>query len=716
MTLRSQIVTLIVLPFVAMLAIGGLKVSSDLDRLRSADKTETVTQDSVSLLKVVHQLQIERGISAVFLTTKTSDAQAELSKRRAQTDSAIGAVPETARALLQPIAGLGALRDQITSHNIAARDMGGQYTRLIADILEPVSDQLLHQDSAVLAQLGAGLVNFSYAKESSGQQRAVGSAGFGQKTFSLPLFRWFTRTDAIENQLLDIANITFRGHFAALDLRAGLAPTGLPEIRRQVLETGPGAPAPDVESKDWFDRATRWVDSLHVVETRVADKMVDLAAADAANARQDLIITLGAVVVSLVLSGIIGVRLILAFTRQFGALQRDLDKLAQKDFDFEPAFIDSKTEVGELSRSMEVTRATLAEAEDKLLRIEESRIADRGAVIGKLDEHFARLARRDLDCALTETFPEEYEQLRASFNTTVDNLKEVMQQVIASSGSIHNGATEVSQSSEQLSNRTESQASALEETAAALEEMNESVKSAAHNARDVEHTMNETRQKAEASGEVVQNAVSAMTEIESSSKKISQIISLIDDIAFQTNLLALNAGVEAARAGESGKGFAVVASEVRGLAQRSADAATEIKSLITDSSGHVERGVALVAETGGALAEIVQQVGAIADGVSNIAKAAEEQSSGLNEINAGVTELDRVTQSNAAMAEEATAAGHLLHSDVRKLSEIVSQFSLGAETRLSAEFSAPAQSGTGWDDLAPGDEEGLAGPDLRLSA
>ncbi|KIC35150.1 methyl-accepting chemotaxis protein, partial [Leisingera sp. ANG-M7] len=242
-----------------------------------------------------------------------------------------------------------------------------------------------------------------------------------------------------------------------------------------------------------------------------------------------------------------------------------------------------------------------------------------------------------------------------------------VEQVIAAAASIRNGASEISQASDDLSHRTESQAATLEQTAAALDELTASVKSAAEGARSVEATMEDAKQEARNSGEVVQSAVSAMTEIEESSNKISQIISVIDDIAFQTNLLALNAGVEAARAGEAGRGFAVVASEVRALAQRSSDAAMEIKTLISDSSGQVARGVDLVGKAGDALQSIVSQVTHISQLVSGIAEGAAEQSTGLNEINTGVTQLDQVTQQNAAMVEEATAAGHMLKTDAGKL-------------------------------------------------
>ena len=674
MSLRAQILALIAVPFLALAAIGGLKAAADWERFQNAKVTQASTKSSVSLMELIHHLQVERGLSAAFLSSSGNSASSDLNDARAKVDAAVQNVTEAAGSSLQHLSGLAGLRQAVSGHGLEPGQMGSRYSTMIGALLRDASEQLLHQHDARLAQFGAGLVSLAYAKEAAGQQRAAGAAGFSLGGFNLKLYRWFTRTGAVENQLLDIAGLAFGQSLAGLDLRAGLAPAGLPGIRSEVLDAGPGTPAPDYAAKEWFGKATQWVGSLRDAEMTVTDQMIAISASEAAQARQALIVTLAAVAGSLIVSGAIGLRLITAFTRQFGALQADLNRLARKEFGFEPAHLDSKAEIGKLSRAMEKTRKALADADEKLANIEASRIADRGAVVGTLDDHLARLSNRDLDCTIDEAFPEEYEQLRQSFNTTVATLKETIEQVIAAAGSIHNGATEISTASDDLSSRTESQAATLEETAAALEQLTASVKSSADGARGVEQTMQEARSEAEASGAVVRNAVTAMNEIEQSSVKISQIISVIDDIAFQTNLLALNAGVEAARAGEAGKGFAVVASEVRALAQRSADAATEIKALIGDSSKHVKQGVDLVGETGEALTSIVGRVNDISQLVSSIAEGAAEQSTGLTEINTGVGQLDQVTQQNAAMVEEATAAGHMLHSDAGKLAELMAQF------------------------------------------
>ena len=242
---------------------------------------------------------------------------------------------------------------------------------------------------------------------------------------------------------------------------------------------------------------------------------------------------------------------------------------------------------------------------------------------------------------------------------------------------VRSGAEEITQASDDLSRRTEQQAASLEETAAALDQITATVRHTAEGASEARNTVSAAKADAERSGAVVREAVQAMGGIETSSKQIGHIIGVIDEIAFQTNLLALNAGVEAARAGDAGRGFAVVATEVRALAQRSAEAAKEIKALISASGQQVEAGVKLVGETGKALERIVAQVAQLNRLVADIAASAQEQATGLHEVNTAVNQMDQVTQQNAAMVEESTAASHGLSGEAKELARLVGQFNLG---------------------------------------
>ena len=287
------------------------------------------------------------------------------------------------------------------------------------------------------------------------------------------------------------------------------------------------------------------------------------------------------------------------------------------------------------------------------------------------------LAAGDLTREISQPFIASFERLREDYNSVLDKMRQALGTVAQNAKTIAASSNEVKSASSDLSKRTEQQAASVEQTAAALEEITTTVADSSHRAEDAGKLVARTRENAEASGEVVRKAISAMGEIENSSREISNIIGVIDDIAFQTNLLALNAGVEAARAGDAGKGFAVVAQEVRELAQRSAKAAKEIKALINTSGEQVRNGVQLVGSTGTALQEIVSQVQQINTNVLAIVEASKEQSIGLKEISQAVNIMDQSTQQNAAMVEETNAASHSLAAEAEALFNLIGQFDLG---------------------------------------
>jgi methyl-accepting chemotaxis protein len=289
------------------------------------------------------------------------------------------------------------------------------------------------------------------------------------------------------------------------------------------------------------------------------------------------------------------------------------------------------------------------------------------------------LADGDLTQNMDGNFLGEFGVLRDAVKASMENLRNMVGQIRTSGGEISSGAAEIAQGNSDLSQRTEEQASSLEETASSMEQLTGTVKQNADNADQANQLALGAREQATKGGEVVGKAVAAMAEINSSSKKIADIIGVIDEIAFQTNLLALNAAVEAARAGEQGRGFAVVAGEVRNLAQRSAAAAKEIKSLINDSVEKVDDGTRLVDESGKTLNEIVISVKKVSDIIAEIAAASQEQSSGIDQVNKAVMQMDEVTQQNAALVEEAAAASESVDEQARNLSELMEFFKLGDE-------------------------------------
>ncbi|PWE51323.1 hypothetical protein DEM26_05420 [Thioclava sp. NG1] len=304
-------------------------------------------------------------------------------------------------------------------------------------------------------------------------------------------------------------------------------------------------------------------------------------------------------------------------------------------------------------------------------------------IVETLKSALAGLSAGDLMAEITAEFEGDSKTLRDDFNSAIGDLRDAMRKVLDNAGSIRTEARQISSNSDDMARRTERQAATLEETAAALNEITASVEAAAQAAGRANDLVETARRSAEESGQVVSEAVQAMSEIEQSSEQISRITSVIDEIAFQTNLLALNAGVEAARAGEAGRGFAVVASEVRALAQRSSDAAREIAELIANSSAQVKRGVGLVGQAGDALGGIQSSVSDLLAYVADSANATQEQSAGLTEINSAVTQLDQVTQHNAAMFEEALAASQVLEREAVELGEAMGQFKLGEASGAS---------------------------------
>ncbi|KTW09853.1 globin-coupled sensor protein [Sphingomonas sanguinis] len=332
-----------------------------------------------------------------------------------------------------------------------------------------------------------------------------------------------------------------------------------------------------------------------------------------------------------------------------------------------------------------LVKASLIDMDIALAAYFDAEQAGRRAVIERCGAVFERMAKGDLTASL-DGLPAEYQALADSFEAMRAQMCATLGVVTSSGVQIRTGSGDISEASDDLSDRTRQQAAALEETAAAMQQITGTVRQTAEGASSANRIVGEVRHEAEESGDIVRRAVEAMGQIERSSSEISEIITVIDGISFQTNLLALNAGVEAARAGEAGKGFAVVASEVRALAQRSAEAAKDVKTRIMASSTQVGSGVALVNEAGAALGRIIGRIGEISVLVSQIADSAAQQAIGLQEVNTAVSEMDVVTQRNAAMVEQVTDSARNLAHEAETLAHEVARFQL-AET--SGDFHNP---------------------------
>ncbi|MBP1807063.1 methyl-accepting chemotaxis protein [Rubellimicrobium aerolatum] len=381
---------------------------------------------------------------------------------------------------------------------------------------------------------------------------------------------------------------------------------------------------------------------------------------------------------------VVGWGLIRSIAAPIRAMTDSMHALSQGDFDVTVPGAERADEIGRMAAAVEVFRAASrervrlqseVEAQGREAEARAERVQrDSEAAARVFSEALTRFKSGDLTAEIATEVPASYEPIKRDLNAGLAQVREALDAAKAGTSGIRLMSGEIASAAEDLSRRTESQAASLEETAAAVEEITATVKAAAESAARARVVVSDARQDAGQAGQVVREAVGAMTAIKASSQEIEQIIGVIDEIAFQTNLLALNAGVEAARAGEAGRGFAVVATEVRALAQRSAEAARQIKDLIGTSATNVTQGVGLVGRTVEALARIVEGVTRVSELVDGIAASASEQSDGLTQVNVAVAQMDRITQQNAAMVEESTAAARDLAHQIEQVASQIERF------------------------------------------
>ena len=631
---RYKILLLVLVPLLGLIyfAIGGI-----LDRSRTAGQMAAIQKLSglaVATSALVHEAQKERGMTAGFLGSSGKQFQAELPAQRSATDRKVGELrgflqgfdaaaygSQFAGALTAALAQLDQLegmRRGVSGLSVAAGDAVGHYTALNGAFLDVIAHIANLAADGQVARAITAYISFLRGKEAAGIERATLTNTFARDQFEPGMFNRFSAVVAEQEVLSRMFRILASDsakRYAGEKLR-GRAVEEVARMRKVAFERA-SAGKFEIAPGYWFRTQTEKIDLLKEVEDRLSGELGALAGGLGAAAQRERLLF---IVVAVALVG--------------GALGA--------------ATLMARSVTGPLSE-------TLAALRD---------IADGDG---------------DLTRRLDATGKDEVAEIAGAFNTFVEKLHSIMRQARAAAEQVAAASRELSAASDQLSSGAQEQASSLEETAASLEEITGTVKQNADNTRQASQLAVGSRAVAEKGGQVVAEAVQSMSEINKSSKKIADIITTIDEIAFQTNLLALNAAVEAARAGEQGRGFAVVASEVRNLAQRSATAAKEIKTLIQDSVQKVGVGSELVNKSGETLSEIVGSVKRVTDIIAEIAAASQEQSTGIDQVNRAVTEMDQVTQANAAQTEELSSTSQSLAGQAEQLQALVGRFKLGGD-------------------------------------
>lgn len=574
-------------------------------------------------------------------------------------------------------------------NSISQASHWNDHTREVLDELNAVGSSMVDQETGVRGFLVSGDEKFLEPYHKGG--KAAATAVDKLKALTADNAEQQARIVTLKAHM-----VNWQTNIAAAEINLAKAPGGL-EAARSLEASGAG--------KTSMDGIRATLGQMKEAETQLLG--VRSAKRDSAISLSRIILTVGGLL-SACISVAMGLLMSRSISRPIGDMTKVMAQLANGQLEVAVSGVGRRDEIGAMADAVQVfkdngLRARALEEEGAHMRAEAE--AERGRadaerrkteaeqahVVQILAQSLGQLSKGDLTCRISEDFQGQYRQIQVDFNAALESLQEAMSAIASASGGIRGGSDEIAAASDDLSRRTEQQAASLEETAAALDEITATVQKSAEGAKQVSSAASAAKRDAERSEVVMRDAVSAMGEISESSGQIGQIIGVIDEIAFQTNLLALNAGVEAARAGEAGKGFAVVAQEVRALAQRSAEAAKEIKTLIASSSNQVERGVKLVAETGSALNTIAVKVSEIDMLISEIAESSQQQATGLNQVNVAVNQMDQVTQQNAAMVEQATAAASSLKSEAGELQRLVGRFETGLRSVAPPPKAADAQ-------------------------
>lgn len=722
-TITKRVALGIFIPLLGLIILGSIATWEAYRNYKSMIFLGYVSETINELAALTHALQEERGQTAIFIGSGSTVPQQGLLDARKATSHEKDLLHEVlehvkqveAVAMADELADLEkeledfyVVRNKVDALDISLNDAMKFYSKTISHIIEIGFHASKMANNAELALETVAMLDLSEAKEYAGQERGLIAGLIASGTVSTDALVKLEKSIGKQETLIDnfLHNQPIRYQDKFKTLLAEIDNKRIEEYRTALLQESQGEAHIKLDAKTWFGIASARISKLRDIEIETG-KIIEKGAAQVSSGYlRETIIVAGISIVVLLLAVSAGILISRSISAAMSGTSSEMEALANGDTDLTISQLGKETELGKMAQALQTFKenalqriAMEKEAEEERERATQSRLANEQAkekhnrevetVVQSLGKALQRLADGDLSKSISTEYADEFQQLKNDFGNSISKLSSALNDINESTTEIGNNSTELRRAADDLAMRTEQQAAALEQTSAALEEITATVKESADRASEARTKATQAKDSTNKSGEVVKDAVEAMGRIESASEEISQIIGVIDDIAFQTNLLALNAGVEAARAGEAGKGFAVVAQEVRELAQRSANAAKEIKDLITNSGVEVSNGVSLVQATGEALQNISVEVNEIEEHVQSIARASAEQSAGLTDINRAVSEMDQVTQSNAAMVEETNAVTHRLSAETETLAQLVSQFrTVGSNVQHDERLSA----------------------------
>jgi methyl-accepting chemotaxis protein len=711
--ISTKIYLVILIPTLALIGLATWILRERWSEVADARATLEAQVALRAVSRLVADLQLERGRSAQFIGARGAKFGDDLREQRARVDESAalikGSLDADARASLgdeaseliadgeKALAALPQLRRQVSDLSIRGSASTDAYSADIRFWLDATEALARSTGVSQTKNHAIALSELQAAAEAVGRMRALGAGGLAGGKFELATLEGIAALAGSEKE-----NARRAAAFAPPSARGSLARLDSPEahdferMRATILASDPGTAPPGLTSDAWFAAATRQVNVYGAASEETLAALRDESEALLGASNRTAHLTLAGLFAFVIGVIVFGLYLARSITRPLAAIGACLGRLSSGDLEAEVPEVGRSADVATLAEATRrfkqasrdrvqleqetASRRAEVEAERARAALDAARVArEQADVVERLGAALSKLADRDLTARLPDNFPPAYAKLMGNFNHAIAAVEMALRRVRSSVETITSGAREIASASDDLSQRTETQAANLEESAAAVHDLSSVVDQTAGASTRTKDIISEAKSDASGSVDTVRRAVEAMTQIMSSSEKIGAIIGVIDEIAFQTNLLALNAGVEAARAGEAGRGFAVVASEVRGLAQRSTEAAKEIKDLISNSAAQVSSGVELVNATGRAFDRINKQVSVIDGGIADIAGQALDQSSRLKQLNAAIGQLDQATQQNAAMAEQATAACRSLEQESLRLDAMVAEFTLRAE-------------------------------------